>query len=522
MGYRGYNEYNILGGMYMIVGHGIDAQIISQVSAVAERRPGFVDVILTPAERAVYDARKGKHRQEFLAGRFSIKEAYSKAIGTGIGSQAHWQDIEILPNDSGQPIMVKHPKQDKVNVHISISHTGDTVHSSVILEEMSASSTKISNQQDIASQAIISTRRPAWIEISENAIQKNIAVIRELTGAHHFIAIVKANAYGHGMAQVLTAAKHANVDGFGVATIDEGIWLRQYGILEPIFILGVTPVTYVDDLVKYQLIPVVTSEAWLNAAVNKLSSQASLVISIGVDTGMGRIGIRHHDELQRVVEKINQTDQLILKGIGMHFATADEKDEAYYQKQVHTWHELVDDLPLPQHIWYHLANSATALWHEQPSRDAIRVGAAMYGFNPSGKEMLASQLTPALTLKAELVHVKQAEAGASISYGATYQTKQPEWIGTLPLGYADGYARQLQGMYGLLPDGRHVEIIGRIAMDQLMVRLPEEMPIGTVITLIGKAGDEEITLVDLAERLNTIPYEIATSLSTRLPRKLVK
>ena len=127
-----------------------------------------------------------------------------------------------------------------------------------------------------------------------------------------------------------------------------------------------------------------------------------------------------------------------------------------------------------------------------------------------------------MSLKAELVHVKKVAAGTAISYGATYTTTQSEWVGTLPLGYADGYARQLQGMYGLLPDGRHVEIIGRIAMDQLMVRLPEDMPIGTVITLVGKAGQEEIALADLADHLDTIPYEIATSLSTRLPRKLVK
>lgn len=522
MGYRGYNEYNIFGGMYMIVGHGIDAQIISKVSAVAERRPGFVDVILTPAERAVYDARKGKHRQEFLAGRFSIKEAYSKAIGTGIGSQAHWQDIEILPNEAGQPIMVKHPRQNQVVVHISISHTGDTVHSSVILEKAIAPSVAGENHEKVANQAVISTRRPAWIEISASAIAQNIATIRELTGTHHFIAIVKANAYGHGLAQVVTAANQANVDGFGVATIDEGIWLRQYGVMEPIFILGVTPADYVDDLVTYQLIPVVTSEVWLDAVSRKLPSQATLVLSIGVDTGMGRIGIRHREELQRVVEKINQNDQLILKGVGMHFATADEKNQTYYQQQVKTWHKLVDNLPLPSNIWYHLANSATSLWHEQPSHDAIRVGAAMYGFNPSGKEITTDKLTPALSLKAELVHVKKVAAGTAISYGATYTTTQSEWVGTLPLGYADGYARQLQGMYGLLPDGRHVEIIGRIAMDQLMVRLPEDMPIGTVITLVGKAGQEEITLADLADHLDTIPYEIATSLSTRLPRKLVK
>ena len=122
----------------MIIGQGIDAQMISDVTRLAERRPKFIDVILTPAEREVFDKRKGKHQMEFLAGRFSIKEAYSKAIGTGIGGDVHWHDLEIVPNESGQPVMVKHPKQDEAVAHISISHTGDTVHSSVILESLAS------------------------------------------------------------------------------------------------------------------------------------------------------------------------------------------------------------------------------------------------------------------------------------------------------------------------------------------------------------------------------------------------
>ena len=173
-------------------------------------------------------------------------------------------------------------------------------------------------------------------------------------------------------------------------------------------------------------------------------------------------------------------------------------------------------------IWRHLSNSWTSLWHEQPSTDLVRVGAGMYGFDPSQGELAMREIQPVLSLKAELVHVKQVEAGESISYGATYTTSEPEWIGTLPVGYADGYPRALQGMTALLPDGREIELIGRIAMDQLMVKLPEELPVGTVVTLIGSVDDKSITLVDLANKMGTIPYEIATGLSPRLPRKLVK
>ncbi len=494
----------------MIIGQGIDAQMISDVTRLAERRPKFIDVILTPAEREVFDKRKGKHQMEFLAGRFSIKEAYSKAIGTGIGGDVHWHDLEIVPNESGQPVMVKHPKQDEAVAHISISHTGDTVHSSVILESLASLHQPVSE------------RRPAWLEISESALAHNVAYIRELTGAQRFFAVVKANAYGHGLPQIVKAAEKADVDGFAVATIDEGIWLRHFGIKKPIFILGVTPAEYVNDLATFELMPVVASEAWLDEALALLPADKTLIASVGVDTGMGRIGIRDRAELERVIAKLNDTENVEFKAIGMHFATADGGNTAYFEQQLQRWHELTDGLDLPDDIWRHLANSGTSLWHEQPSTDLVRVGAGMYGFDPSQGELAMREIQPVLSLKAELVHVKQVEAGASISYGATYTTSEPEWIGTLPVGYADGYPRALQGMTALLPDGREIELIGRIAMDQLMVKLPEELPVGTVVTLIGSVDDKSITLVDLANKMGTIPYEIATGLSPRLPRKLVK
>ena len=494
----------------MIIGQGIDAQIISEVAKIAERRPKFIDMVLTPAERAVFDARKGKRQMEFLAGRFSIKEAYSKALGTGIGSQAQWHDMEILPGPKGKPMMVKHPKLATAVAHISISHTGDTVHSSVILEALTSLPQPVSE------------RRPAWLEISAGALAHNVAYLRQLTKTDRFFAVVKANAYGHGLPQIVTAALAAQVDGFAVATIDEGIWLRQFGVTTPIMILGVTPVEYVAELAAFDLMPVVASEAWLDDALTHLTATQTLRVSVAVDTGMGRIGIRDRAELERVTAKLIAHDNIVFQAIGMHFATADGPNEAYFTQQLHKWHQLIDGLALPDDVWRHLANSGTSLWHEQPSTDAIRVGAAMYGFDASQGALAQRDLKPVLSLKAALVHVKQVAAGTSISYGATYTTQTAEWIGTLPIGYADGYARSLQGGHVLLPDGQTAEIIGRVAMDQLMVRLPAEYPVGTVTTLIGAVQDQTITLVDLANRAQTIPYEIATGLAARLPRKLVE
>lgn len=497
----------------MIFGTGIDAQEISAVQKLVERRPRFVDVILTANERAVFDERKGKHQWEYLAGRFSLKEAYSKAIGTGIGSAVHWHDLETDYTAQGAPVLVKHPYDKQYQAHISISHTGDSVHTSVILEDMASLTQPVSSH------------RPAWLEISASALAHNVAYIKELAHAERFMAVVKANAYGHGLPEIVTAALAAQVDGFAVATLDEGVWLRHFGVTLPIYILGVTPANQANILAEQQLTAIVPSLNWLNEALAALTVTQKLPVSIGVDTGMGRIGIRDEAELLATVQTLQAAvDKVDFQAIGMHFATADGAgtDQAYFEKQMARWHALVDPLDLPATVIKHQANSASALWHDQViAHDMVRVGAGMYGFDASSGVLEARATQPVLSLKAELVHVKQVAAGESISYGATYTTTEPTWIGTVPVGYADGYARLLQGADVLLPDGQRAPIIGRVTMDQLLIALPAEYPVGTVITLIGRVGQEEITLVDLADRLGTIPYEVATGLSPRLPRRIV-
>lgn len=496
----------------MIFGNGIDIQEILTVEELAGRKPNFVTKILTKAEKKIYDQKKGKHQGEFLAGRYAAKEAYSKALGTGLGADLNWQQLEIINDEQGKPYFKQHPRQNDLIAHLSISHSGNMVKTEVILETFP--NTEIP----------VSVNRPAWIEISKAAVAHNIKYVRELSGAKRFMAILKANAYGHGLPQMVEAAREGGADAFGVATLDEAVWLRQFGVQEPILVLGIVEPEQINLARKHQLIVPVANLAWLKAAQEVLEpGQANhpLLVALAVDTGMTRIGIRTANELRDTLAAINDDSRMKLQSIGMHFATADSQNEAYFEQQLNRWHMLTDELKIPADVWRHLANSGTALWHQNPSNDVIRIGAAMYGFDASQGALEPRDLHPVLSLKAKLVQVKQVETNVSVSYGATYTTNQPTWIGTIPLGYADGYLRKLQGGYGLLPDGRHVEIIGRIAMDQCMVALPEEMPVGTVITLIGSAGGKHVTLEELAERLDTIPYEVATSLSARLPRYLV-
>ncbi|KRN31240.1 alanine racemase [Weissella halotolerans] len=493
---------------------GIDVQKISAVAKTVARQPRFVETILTPAERAVFAQRKGKHQIEFLAGRFSAKEAYSKALGTGMSQGLTWQDLEILPGSKGEPVFTKYPQSSFLTAHISISHSDDLVHSAVILESKNTMKTVQENQP-------VSRRRPAWLEISASALTHNIHYVRALTGTQRVCAVVKANAYGHGLAEVVPVALEAGADCFAVATIDEGIWLRDFGVTVPIFILGITPAIYTPDLAHYDLIPAVSEVNWLKAARQYLPKTEQLQLALAIDTGMGRIGFREPTALAEAIRLIDKTEGLELKSIWTHFATADGPNEAYFEKQLKQWHALTDDLPIADNVWRHVSNSGTSLWHQQPHPDMIRLGAAMYGFDPSQASLPARDLQPVLSLRAELVYVKQVTAGSSISYGATYKAKEDEWIGTLPLGYADGYRRALQGMEVLLPDGTRAPIVGRIAMDQCMVRLPGPLPEGTVVTLLGAVGDQRITLEELAEKAGTIPYEIATGMGQRLMRKVV-
>lgn len=214
----------------------------------------------------------------------------------------------------------------------------------------------------------------------------------------------------------------------------------------------------------------------------------------------------------------NPTKEFLWEGIFTHFSTADEIDTSYFEKQAGRFKAVLAVLEeLPRYV--HVSNSATALWHPDVPGNMIRYGVAMYGLNPSGNKLAPSYaLKPALRLTSELIHVKRLAAGEGIGYGETYVTEAEEWIGTVPIGYADGWLRHLQG-FTVLVNGKRCEIVGRVCMDQCMIRLAEEVPVGSIVTLVGKDGNEENTLQMVAEKLETIHYEVACTFSQRIPRE---
>ncbi|MGX6970659.1 alanine racemase [Vagococcus bubulae] len=369
---------------------------------------------------------------------------------------------------------------------------------------------------------IESTHRPSQVIIDLSAIEYNVKQeLSRLNKEQSLFAVVKANAYGHGAVEVAKVCEKAGATGFCVSNLDEALELRQAGLNLPILVLSYVSPNYIDVAISQTISLTAPSLEWLKEAENYLTQTAltnPLSIHLKIDTGMGRIGLRDETDIALAKELIVLSTRLKLDGMFTHFSCADTKDTSYFELQQQRFTRAMDifsDIEIP---YIHTSNSATALWHDAWCSNVIRLGDALYGLNPSGKTLeLPYELKSALSLTTELIHVKQVSAGEKIGYGATYTTEKDEWIGTLPIGYADGLIRKFQG-YHVIIDGQYAEIVGRVCMDQCMIRLSKRYAVGTPVTIFGKNGELENTLDDAAEFIGTINYEIICGLTDRLPR----
>jgi len=361
--------------------------------------------------------------------------------------------------------------------------------------------------------------RDTWVEIDLDAIAYNVGELRKkLHPENKLIAVVKANGYGHGALQVARTALRSGANYLAVAFLDEAISLRKQGITAPILVLGASRPKDVMTAIKYKVTLTVYYKDWLEEAVQFLNKDDSLTIHLKLDTGMGRIGVRNEQEIQSIEELLVKHPNIVVEGIFTHFATADEKNSSYFESQIQRFKELLSYFTkLPAII--HCSNSAASLLHPDLQYNAVRLGISMYGLTPSLEiePDLPYPLQEAFSLRTKLVQVKKLNKGDKVSYGATYEAKEEEWIGTLPIGYADGWLRKLQGQE-VLVEGIRAPIVGRICMDQCMIRLPFYLEPGTEITLIGKQRDAEISVNEIAAKLETINYEITCMISTRVPR----
>ncbi|TWL82475.1 Alanine racemase [Bacillus licheniformis] len=366
--------------------------------------------------------------------------------------------------------------------------------------------------------------RKTWAEIDLTALKENVRNMKRHIGEHvHLMAVVKANAYGHGDAQVAKAALAEGASILAVALLDEALSLRAQGIEEPILVLGAVPPEYASIAAEKRIIVTGYSVGWLKDVLGFLNeAEAPLEYHLKIDTGMGRLGCKTEEEVKEMMEMTESSDKLNCTGVFTHFATADEKDTDYFNMQLDRFKELISPLPLDR-LMVHSSNSAAGLRFREQLFNAVRFGIGMYGLAPSTeiKDELPFRLREVFSLHTELTHVKKIKKGESVSYGATYTAQRDEWIGTVPVGYADGWLRRLAGTEVLI-DGKRQKIAGRICMDQFMISLAEEYPVGTKVTLIGKQKDEWISVDEIAQNLQTINYEITCMISSRVPRMFLE
>lgn len=363
-----------------------------------------------------------------------------------------------------------------------------------------------------------------YAEINLDAIVKNVdnlmALTKENTGA---LAVVKADGYGHGDVAVAKAVAQ-KVTGYAVATLDEAVNLRENGVKKPILVLGYVDPYEFDILVSHEITATVfdveTAQLLADAArVQKKQAHCH----IKVDTGMRRIGLEPDENGIAIVKQITALKELSADGIFTHFAASDETDKTSAEHQFKLFTDFTGRLEKEGiHFTYrHCANSAAVIDMPQADLDMVRLGIAMYGMYPSDevkKEKV--ELFPALDLKSHITMVKEIPAGEKVSYGGTFTTTRTTKLATVSVGYGDGYPRALSSKGYVLVRGQKAPIVGRVCMDQMMVDVTdiENVTRADIVTLIGKDGDAEITVEEIAALAGTFNYEFVCDLGKRIPR----
>lgn len=367
------------------------------------------------------------------------------------------------------------------------------------------------------------TSRPTWAEIDLDAIAFNARQIQQIVGERvKLFAVVKANAYGHGMAPVVKTLLSIGVSDFCVASVDEGIVLREAGIDAPVLVLSATLPEESEAMVEFDLTPTVSSlvvAASLNRAAERCGKP--LNVHVKVDTGMGRFGV-WHEEAAEFIARVTALPHLRLQGVLTHYSRAEGEDLTPTIRQTTLFARLRERLLKRWNVpTFHAANSAAALRLPESHFDAIRPGLALYGVSPLQTSILNPQpLRPAMALKTRIVFLKRVPAGFSVSYGGTYITPQPTTIAILPLGYADGYPRSLSNRGVALVRGQRCPVVGRVTMDTIMVDVGsvEGVELGEEVVVFGEQNSVRLPAEEVAALAGTIPYEILCGIGQRVPR----
>lgn len=359
-----------------------------------------------------------------------------------------------------------------------------------------------------------------------NAIRHNLLEVRKkLNGDTKLMVILKADAYGHGAVSIAKALDGTGmIDAYGVAIIEEAIELREAGITRPVLILGYTPKELYDLVVAYDVAQTVFQYEMAEALSKEAEKQGKkAIVHLKVDTGMSRIGFCDTIHSIEEIKRIATLPNILLEGIFSHFARADETDHSSTIKQLERYQTFAESLKKENLIFpvKHIANSAGIIEFPQAYFNMVRCGIATYGIYPS--EIVNHTdvlLKPAMELKTHVIYVKDVEPGVGISYGATYVTNDWRKIATIPVGYADGYSRNLSNHGKVIIHGQYAPIVGRICMDQFMVDVTDIPGVkqGDTVTLLGRESDAYISAEELAEWSHSFAYELVCTVGKRIPR----
>ncbi len=380
------------------------------------------------------------------------------------------------------------------------------------------------------------TRGPV-AEVDLSAIAHNLHTIRKIVKDRPVIAVVKADAYGHGAIEVSKRLLEEGISYFAVAFTGEAKELRNAGINVPIIVLFDR--AEIKDFFDFQLIPVISTTETALSLSNEAKKRAAIIkVHIKIDTGMGRLGLNGHDVFKEIIT-ISKMPYIEIEGLLSHFSEADLSDRSFANQQLERFNAVRESISkkIKRKIFSHIANSAAVLTFEESHLDAVRPGIMLYGYSPiksmerraKSKESeknkpQAIDLIPAMTIKTRLLCIRNVPSGTPISYGRTFITKRQSRIGVLAIGYADGYSRFFSNKAEVLVRGKRAPIVGRVCMDLTMIDLTdiEEARENDEVVIIGQQGDEKITADELADKANTISYEILTSLGNRSRRIYVE
>ncbi len=359
------------------------------------------------------------------------------------------------------------------------------------------------------------TERPTRAEVDLTALHHNFEIAKGLSGDSKVMALVKAEAYGHGLIQISRAFVEMGIDYLGVSFLEEGIQLREAGIDAPILVMGGIVDEQIERYLNYNL-EITVSSIWKARHVDQVAAKRrkKAKVQLKFDTGMGRIG-QSWQTADLLLNEIATLKHIDLRGIYSHFATADD-DLEFARVQLDRFNHIINsarklgiDPPL-----IHISNSSGLIGLGDEARfTMVRPGLMLYGYG-ANEEML----NPVMTLKSRVVYVKKPPKGSTIGYGGTYRANGENWIATLPIGYGDGYPRRAGNRAWVMMNGKRCPVVGRVSMDMITVDAGSKVYLGDEVVLFGGAGGNRLNLMELSQTLETIPYELMCQLTARVPR----